>query len=366
MTDFDLVDLADDSSLATLVAAEERIGVDTEFMREKTFFAELCLIQVAAGKQIVCADPIPLAEAAVTQKDVLWQALTKPTWVLHSGRQDIEVVYQTSGKMPSALFDTQIAAAILGFKPQIGYAGLVSELFGIELAKSHTRADWSRRPLADSVLNYAAEDVKYLLPACDELTERLQKLGRYEWVIEDSTDLLDIALYEPAPEIAIERLKGARNLRGRERAAAVELAGWREREALRTNRPRQWIMRDSVLLDIAVAQPVTLGELENIRDLAESTIRRAGNKLLEIVATATHDKSNYKPPARPGEREKALLKKLQQRVSAAAEALGIATEIVAPKKELSAAIRGEENSRVFRGWRREIVGDALTEVLSSG
>ncbi|MGI9205198.1 MAG: ribonuclease D [Woeseiaceae bacterium] len=365
MTDFDFVDLADDTSLARLVAAEERIGVDTEFMREKTFFSELCLIQVAAGKQIVCADPMPLAEAASARKNALWRAITKPTWVLHSGRQDIEVIYQTSGIMPAALFDTQVAAAILGYQPQIGYAGLVSELFGIELAKSHTRADWSRRPLADSVLNYAAEDVKYLLPACDELTERLHKLGRYQWVIEDSTDLLDAALYEPAPEVAIERLKGARNMRGRERAAAGELAEWREREALRTNRPRQWIMRDSVLLDIAITQPATLGELGNIQDLAESTVRRAGKKLLKIVETATHDKSNYRPPERPGEREKSLLKKMQKTVSDAAESLGIATEIVAPKKELSAALHGEQKSRVFRGWRREIVGDSLAEILNN-
>jgi len=363
MTDFDFVDLADDQSLVSLVEAEERIGIDTEFMREKTFFAELCLIQVAAGNRIVCADPLPLAGADKAHRDALWQAITKPDWVLHSGRQDIEVIYQTSGVLPSALFDTQIAAAMLGYQPQIGYAGLVSELFGIELAKSHTRADWSRRPLADSVLNYAAEDVEHLLPACDQLSERLDQLGRLQWVVEDSLDLLDTTLYEPAPELAIERLKGARNMRGRERAAAGDLAAWREREALRSNKPRQWIMRDAVLLDIAVTQPGTLGELGDIQDLAESTIRRAGKKLLGIVATATHDKSNYIPPARPGEREKSLLKKMQQVVSTAAESLGIATEIVAPKRELSAAMRGENGSRVFRGWRREVVGDALTEIL---
>jgi len=132
-----------------------------------------------------------------------------------------------------------------------------------------------------------------------------------------------------------------------------------------SNRPRQWIVRDSVLLDIAVTRPGTLAELGDIQDLAESTVRRAGKKLLEIIDTATHDKSNYKPPARPGEREKSLLKKMQQVVSEAAESLGIATEIVAPKKELSAALLGERRSRVFRGWRREIVGDALTELLDN-
>lgn len=365
MTDFDFVDLADDQSLVTLVAAEERIGVDTEFMRERTFFSQLCLIQVAAQDKIVCADPLALTDADQARKDAVWQAILKPAWILHSGRQDIEVVYQTCGFMPAALFDTQIAAALLGFQPQIGYAGLVSELFDIELAKSHTRADWSRRPLSESILNYAAEDVQYLLPACDLLTERLHELGRFQWAVEDSTDLLDATLYEPAPELAIERVKGARNMRGRERAAASELAAWREHEALRTNRPRQWIMRDSVLLDIAVTEPTTLAELGDIQDLAESTIRRAGKKLLEIIDSAIHDKSDYRPPARPGEREKSLLKKMQIVVSSAAESLGIATEILAPRKELSAAMHGERASRVFRGWRKEIIGQSLLEILEN-
>ncbi len=292
MTDFEFVDLADDQSLVTLLAAEERIGVDTEFMREKTFFSQLCLLQIAAQDKIVCADPLALIDADQSRKDAVWQAILQPAWILHSGRQDIEVIFQTCGRMPAALFDTQIAAAMLGYQPQIGYAGLVAELFDIELAKSHTRADWSKRPLTASLLDYAAEDVQYLLPACDVLTERLRDLGRLQWVVEDSMDLLDATLYEPAPELAIERLKGARNMRGRERAAAAELAAWREHAALRTNRPRQWIMRDSVLLDIAATQPTTLGELADIQDLAESTIRRSGKKLLKIVATATHDRSN--------------------------------------------------------------------------
>ncbi len=365
MPDYDLVDLATDKSLELLLADEEQIGVDTEFMREKTFFSQLCLVQVAARKKFVCADPLTLDSTDDARRAEVWQALIKPAWVLHSGRQDIEVVYQCCGRMPKTLFDTQIAAALLGYQPQIGYAGLVKELFDVELEKSHTRADWSKRPLSDAVLKYAAEDVEYLLPAAELLTERLAELGRLSWATEDSADLLDIDLYEPDPEAAVDRLKAATNLQGRARALTVQIAAWREREAIRRNRPRQWIMRDAVLIGIAVSVPENRDQLAVIEGMPESTVRRAGDRLLSIIEATTHDETNYAPPARPNEKQKALLKAMQKLVSAQAESLGIATEIVAPKKELSAAMLGTRNSRVFRGWRLESVGQALLDLLEN-
>jgi ribonuclease D len=363
MPDYRFVDLAVDQSLATLVSGLDRIGVDTEFMREKTFFSQLCLVQVATGSEIICADPLNLDTTDKATTASFWQEIMKPLWILHSGRQDIEVVFQSSDQMPGGIFDTQVAAAFLGYQPQIGYANLVTELFEVELAKSHTRADWSRRPLSESVLSYAAEDVEYLLPAHELLSERLEKLGRLEWAIQDSSDLLDVGLYQPDPTLAIDRLKGARNLRGRGRAAAAGLATWREREALRTNRPRQWILRDQILVDIAMTQPNGRSDLAKISGLPESTIRKAGEQLIAIVADATHDESGYAPPPRPDEEQKAVLKKMQQTVTACAEDLGIATELVAPKKELSAAMLGHRESRVFKGWRREVVGDTLLSLL---
>ncbi len=365
MPDYRFVDLALDQSLASLVSAEQRIGVDTEFMREKTFFSQLCLVQVSTGSEIICADPLNLESADATVNDAFWTEMMKPLWILHSGRQDIEVIFQTTRQMPRAIFDTQVAAALLGYQPQIGYANLVTELFNVELAKSHTRANWSRRPLGESVLNYAAEDVEYLLPAYEVLTERLDKVGRLDWALEDSADLLNVGLYEPDPALAIDRLKGARNLRGRDRAAAAALAIWREHGAVRSNKPRQWIIRDQVLIDIAMKQPENLGDLAMIDGLAESTIRRAGDQLLAIIADATHDESDYRPPRRPDERQKTVLKRMQKTVSARAEELGIPSEIMAPKKELSAAMLGEKKSRVFSGWRRDVVGNDLLELLEN-
>jgi ribonuclease D len=364
MPDYRFVDLSVDQSLASLVSDSGRIGVDTEFMREKTYFSQLCLLQVATGSEIICADPLEIETADKADTENFWRELMNPTWILHSGRQDIEVVFQTSGQMPRELFDTQIAAAFLGYQPQMGYANLVAELFQVELAKSHTRADWSRRPLSDDVLSYAAEDVEYLLPACDQLSERLDQAGRLKWALEDSADLLHVGLYDADPAAAIDRLKGARNLRGRGRAAAQALAAWREREAVRSNRPRQWIMRDQVLIDIAMTQPENRDDLADIEGLPESTIRRAGDELLGMLAEATHDQTGYRPPSRPNEHQKSILKKMQQVVTTCAEDFGISAEIVAPKKELSAAMLGRTESRVFRGWRRDLVGNDLLQLLA--
>jgi len=366
MSDYRFVDLRFDQSLATLASARERIGVDTEFMRERTFFAQLCLIQVSTGSEIFCADPLNLDGADREITDAFWKELMMPQWILHSGRQDIEVIFQTTRQMPREIFDTQVAAALLGYQPQIGYANLVTDLFDVELAKSHTRADWSKRPLSESVLRYASEDVEYLLPACEILTERLDKIGRLEWALEDSASLLDTNLYEPDLSLAIERLKGARNLRGRGRAAAAALAAWREREAIRSDKPRQWIMRDQTLIDIAMGQPKSHNDLAKIDGLAESTIRRAGDRLLAIIADATHDETGYQPPARPDESQKSVLKKMQQVVAARAADLGISAEIVAPKKELSAAMLGNTDTRVFSGWRLDVAGTDLLKLLESG
>lgn len=365
MTDYSFVDLGKDNALPEAITGQSLIGLDTEFVREKTYFSRLCLIQVSAGEDIYCADPLGLGPPHENDSSRFWSALMDASWVLHSGRQDVEVLYQSSNLMPKDVFDTQVAAALLGYQPQIGYANLVAELFDVELAKSHTRADWSRRPLPAAYIDYAAEDVVYLLPAQEILSERLEELGRLPWALEDSADLLDVSLYEASPESAITRLKGARNLRGVARSAAVGLATWREHEALRSNRPRQWIMRDAVLIEIATSGASNEDDLGRIAGIGGRTVERAGKELLKILADATLNASNYSPPPRPDEQQKALLKAMQRRVSARAEELGIATEIIAPRKELSAAMLGARESRVFRGWRRALVGEELLGLLDS-
>ena len=360
MPKFQFVDLDSNDAVSALLSSDRRIGLDTEFMREKTFYPQLCLLQIATDDGIYCADPMGNADL-----DLFWQRLIDCQWVVHSARQDIEVLYHSSNRMPEILFDTQIAAALLGFAPQLGYAGLVNELFGVELAKSHTRADWTRRPLPAAALEYAAEDVEYLLPAYEFLTERLSKLDRLRWAEEDSAFLLQPSLYKGDFRHAVERLKGAKNLRGRARAAAARLASWREREAVRSDRPRQWIMKDAVLLEIASAGPKDQESLATIPGLAPRTLRRTANTLLGILEDARGDNIDYEPPQKPEEEQQAILKNMQAAVSACAEELEIAAEIIAPKKELFASLNGNRESRVFTGWRREMIGETLLEMLDT-
>lgn len=357
MSEYTFVERPD--SICTELACHDRLGVDTEFMRERTFFADLSLVQVAAGGAVYCIDPL-----AGNPLQSFWETMVDRTWVVHSARQDIEVIYQSAQLMPSALFDTQIAAGLLGLVPQIGYAGLVKELFDVEIPKAHTRADWSRRPLADALLRYAAEDVYYLLPAYEQLAEALQKKGRLDWAVEDSALMLEPSLYDIDPALAIDRLKGARNLRGRSRAAAARLAAWREQQALRANRPRQWIIKDAALISLAVERPANTRDLQGMDGLAAGLVRRAGNDILAAIRAAEADDSDYRPPRRPDESQKALLRQMQQEVASCAADLGLAPETIASKRDLSAIIiGGSRDSRLLGGWRRELVGERLLKLL---
>jgi ribonuclease D len=350
----------DKARLIEALRHEDRIGIDTEFMRERTYFAQLCLVQVATRGAIFFVDPLedPALEG-------VWDALLDRAWVLHSGRQDIEVIYQGTRRMPASLFDTQVAAALLGFAPQTGYANLVRELFDADLAKSHTRADWTRRPLPQNMLEYAAEDVEYLLDACDILEARLKEKDRLDWALEDSAALLDPGLYEVDPGQAEARLKGARNLKGRPRRAAVLLARWREQRALDADRPRQWILKDSVLLAIAQSNPRNEATLASVEGMPAATVRRSGRDILELLAQAEDATDDYRPPARPGEKEKTMLKAMQKEVGRVADELGIAAEVVAPRKELSSMMLGERDVRSLTGWRRAVIGERLLELLDA-
>lgn len=358
MPEFQLIPIDQATTVGERLSQQERIGIDTEFMRESTYFPQLCLIQVAIDEQLVCIDPLDSESPGG-----FWDALHAPAWVLHSGRQDLEVMSQVAGQLPNRVFDTQIAAALLGYAPQLGYANLVADLFDVQLAKSQTRADWSRRPLSPAALEYAAEDVEHLLPAADALTDRLRAAGRLDWALADCADLLDPALYRVDPQNAVDRIKGALSLSGHARRAAVALADWREQKALATNRPRQWILRDAVLLEIAASAPSSQSDIAAIRDLPASTARRHAGEFLAIIESARTSQDSYRPPGRPDEKQKAAMKAMQKKIASCAKELDIAAEVIAPRRELAAALHGDFTGRVFRGWRRELIGDDLQALL---
>jgi ribonuclease D len=206
--------------------------------------------------------------------------------------------------------------------------------------------------------------VEFLLPAENELKARLDKLGRLSWAEEDSALLLDAGLYEIDPQKAIARLKGARNFRGRKRAAAARLSVWREEEALRRDRPRQWILRDNILLDIAYQLPADEQALAAIEGMPGKLVQRCAADIINAVRQSADDANDYAPPRPPDEEQKQLLKTMQAVVASCAEDLKLAAETIASKKELSGVIMdGSRESRVFSGWRNELIGQELAAML---
>ena len=334
----------------------ERLAADTEFLRERTYHARLCLVQLAAGDRIACIDPL-----AGLELEALWQCFDRTELTLHAARQDLEVLLGIAGRLPGRIFDTQVAAALCGYPAQIGYASLVRELLGVDLGKHHTRTDWSRRPLSAEQLEYAADDVRYLEEMRAMLSTRLQELGRLDWAVADSNALLDPALYDPAPESAWQRLKGLARMDERSAAAAAALAVWREEEALRADRPRQWILKDAALIALAQGRPASREALAETEGVPAGLARRAGDQLLRVIGRA--GPSPVLRRGAPSVAEKSLVAEMAAVVRGKAEELGIEPELIASQKDLRRAAAGGDGLRALSGWRRELVGEALETLL---
>jgi ribonuclease D len=259
------------------------LALDTEFIREQTYYPQLCLIQVASIDQIACIDPL-----ALPSLDPLLEVLYDPTVtkVLHAAYQDLEIFYYLHGAVPTPIFDTQLAASVLGYGNQVGYANLAQRMLGVELEKTHTRADWRRRPLPSAWLAYAADDVRHLQEIYLRQQVMLTERGGMEALAEDFTALADPVRYQPQPQEAWRRIREHQRLRGVQRAILRALAAWREEQAIRNDRPRRWILHDGPLLELARRMPDDWDGLAQIHGLPPATLRRHGSELLERIAAA--------------------------------------------------------------------------------
>jgi len=345
--------------------AAGRFAIDTEFMRERTYSPQLCLVQVASDTDCYLVDPLAgldLAPLFATLGD-----RSKPK-ILHAARQDLEVFLDASGQVPGPVFDTQVAAALLGLPPQVGYADLVARQLGHSIDKGQTRTDWSRRPLSDAQLAYAADDVHHLLQLHTELVAALEAAGRGGWQIEDCAALEDPRLYRTDPADAWRRLKGLGRLRPAEQAVARSLAGWREQRAIASDKPRGWILSDEALYALATTAPATTGDLEQIRALPPATVRKRGEELLALIHAARESARDLPPspaPQRPTPEQTQRMTRLQQRVKEVAARLGIQPEVLATRRDVEGMVLGSpEHSPLLRGWRREVIGLPLLELLA--
>jgi ribonuclease D len=284
--------------------------------------------------------------------------------VMHASRQDVEVLFPLAG-LVRPIFDTQIAAALTGLPAQIGYGELVRRTLGTDLAKSHTRTDWSRRPLSIEQVEYALDDVRYLLPLKASLEEQLDKLGRLPWLAEELASLGDVQSFTVNPEEAWQRLKGLRGLDPGRTRLTRSLAAWRERRAIDRNRPRGWILDDISLREIVMRVPRTVDQLLQVPELSPGVVKNCSDELLQMISDA--DVPNPPPLVisrpRPSPEQTALVRKLAALNQTIAQGLGLSPEVLATRRDIEQLAEGGREVSILQGWRREVIGEPMLAAL---
>jgi ribonuclease D len=368
--------ISDEQALSRLCDQLEsctRLGVDTEFIGEDSFVPRLELIQLStANLQVVLDFPVLQETRAMPR---LWEIIcsAKIEKVVHAGRQDLELLATHMGRLPRPFFDTQIAAAMLGYGAQIAYAQLVQRTQGARLEKSHTFTNWSQRPLSHDQIAYALADVQYLLPIHDELLRRLQSLGRLEWVQEEFDRLGTLVVErEQTSRERYQRIRGWDSLKPRQAAVLRELTSWRETEARRRNVPRGRVLRDEVLLQVARQAPKHQADLREIRGFPPQEAARSGEAILAVIAQALVLPASEWPDVprdrKPEPESAGQIELLQSALKARAAALGIAPTLLATAGDLQKIV--EERAAgstptvpLLEGWRRTIAGELILSVL---
>jgi len=347
------------TEFCTALKGSEWIALDTEFIREKTYYSKLCLVQIGVPGRCACIDPL-----ALDSLEPLYELLfdTSIIKVLHACSQDQEIFANLAGKVPAPIFDTQMAAPLLGLAEQIGYGNFIKETLGVSLEKAHARADWSRRPLSSEQLEYAADDVRYLVEAYPGVRDRLAAQGRLAWLDAEFAPYEQLERYQSDPPNAWKRIRGLEKLRPKALSIIQHLATWREQRAQEKDLPRNWVIKDEIMIDIARLAPQKLDALSSIRGMPPKTIERFGQKLLELVVNGeAQDPQPLQARGRrerPTVQEEALADILHAQLRLLAEKHAINSALIAGRKDLIALIRGEK-TRLLNGWRQEIAGKEL-------
>jgi ribonuclease D len=280
----------------------------------------------------------------------------------------MEIFFNLHGRPPSPLFDTQIAALMLGYADQIGYANLVKEMLGIDLEKLHTRADWSLRPLSADQLKYAADDVVYLADIYQKMTVQLNEMGRLEWLDDDFKRLASAELYENPPELSWLKVKGGNRLKGESLSVLQALAEWREATAQQKDRPKGWILRDDTLVDIARHRPLSQEALGKIRGLSEGLVRNSGKLVVALVSEASGKQPTPFPDtgkhAKLTPDQGALVDVMMALARLSGEQNNLNPAVLVSHKQLEKLVQGETDIDVMQGWRKKLVGEQLTRFLA--
>ena len=351
------------AALCARLEAESFITVDTEFLRERTYYPELCLVQIAGEKDLAVIDALAPGIDLAPLGALL--ALENPRKIFHAARQDVEIFLHLFGAVPKNLFDTQIAAMVAGYGDQVGYDSLVQSLTGQPIDKAHRFSDWTARPLSPAQIAYAAADVTHLRAVYTKLCERLEREGRLAWVAEEMAELAEAESYRPDPEHLWERLR-PRTSNRRMLGLLQAICAWREREAQRVNIPRQRLLKDESLLEIAATAPTDAEALARVRGITRGFAEGKSGQGLLAALEAARTRPDEDLPHAPGSKEgpkpsPALVALLKVLLAAKAEEHHVAAKLIAGSEDLDRlAVEEAPEIPALHGWRLELFGqDAL-------
>ena len=355
------------AALAAFVAplmTGDWVAIDTEFLRERTYYPKLCLVQLANAEVSGVIDVLAIADLSPLIELLAAPGVVK---VFHSAEQDLEVLKHTFDVMPTPLFDTQLAGALVGLDDQMGYARMIEALLDVKLAKGHTRTDWSKRPLPDGAIDYAADDVRYLAVAYPIIQARLVESGREHWATEDATRLADPARFAVDADTAWRRVKGWFHLPAEAQPVLAELAAWRETVAVASDRPRRWILSDAALLTLAEQAPTDDIALADATELSDKMLTRHTEALLAAIARGRDAgpmllDPNAGPPDGPTRR---AIKHGMSTLAAVAEEADLSPSVLASRAEVARLVAGHRDGRLLAGWRGALAGQRVLAAVEA-
>lgn len=353
------------SALCQRLGSSEWIAFDTEFIRERTYYPRLCLLQLATPTIVASVDPLAFESLNSLLAVIYNPRITK---VLHAAYQDLEIFHQLRGEPPGPVFDTQIAASVLGFGEQVGYANLVQQVLGVQLAKAHTRSDWCLRPLDAAQLQYAADDVRYLSMLYPRLLSLLTDKDRLTWLADDFERLSQPHNYQTEPQTIWERIGGTHTLAPRQLCTLRALAMWREREAADRDLPRKWVLSDSMLMDLARLAPRDRTALTRMRGLQKNQVDRYGAALIARIGEALEEPESSWPQPPPrrilSSAQESVVDLLMALVRHQAARHEVSPASIATRGALERLVLGDTDIPLMRGWRAKIAGDTLQKMLA--
>lgn len=340
------------------------LAVDTEFLREKTYYPQLCLIQVATHDESASIDPLAIEDLSPLSALLADERITK---VFHACTQDLEVILHAMGVVAAPVFDTQLAAAFLGLRQQVGYGALVERYTGVNLPKADSLTDWSKRPLDAEQLTYAEDDVRFLPGIYDAMMTQLVAKNRLGWLMPEMEELSDRSHFERLPEQAYLHLKRSSSLTRRQLALAREVCAWRERKAAQRDLPRKWIVSDEILLEISKRSPKAVDRLRRIRG-TDSLSGRDAEELVRAVRKGLTMGLDDLPAPRRRERNspeaEGAVDLMYALLRIIADRSGIAPQLIATRDDLLDLATGRKDSRLASGWRHELAGASLERLLA--